>query len=169
MPTLAAKLAYLLRRRRRPDGELPSNRDLSGAIQQLPGYTRGGSVGQLSKLRRGEDENPSINTVHQLASVLDAPAAFLLPGWDDYIALDVLNRDSTARDIVRHLRDLPPNEVAHLLTYLQERREQLGLERHVSTDTVDETPDSGDVNRRHRRRRTMREAAEYAADSLEGV
>ncbi|MDJ0463098.1 hypothetical protein [Streptomyces sp. H27-C3] len=169
MLTLAAKLAYLLRRRPGPDGELPSNRALSTAIQNLPGHTRGGSVGALSKLRRGEDDNPTVATLTALSAVLDAPSAFLLPGWDDFGALSALERNHQALDIVRHLDGLPPADLDALLEQIQDRREQLGLDRNTPAEEIETEPDSGEVNRRYRRRRSMEEAAKYAADSLEGL
>lgn len=169
MLTLAAKLAYLLRHRPGPDGEPPSNRALSAAIQNRPGHTRGGSVGALSKLRRGEDDNPTVATLTALADVLDAPSAFLLPGWDDFEALSTLQYNHRARDIVRHLDGLPQADLDALLEQIQERREQLGLTPSVPAEEIETEPNSGEVNRRYRRRRSMEEAAKYAADSLEGL
>lgn len=169
MLTLAAKLAFLLRRRPGPDGEPPSNQTLSEEIRALPGHKRGGSVGQLSKLRRGDDTNPTLDTIGALATVLGAPAAFLLPGWEEFDVLSAIEGNPKARDLVRHLDGLPPAEIDGLLEHLRERRSQLGLAPDVPTRVIDTEPDSGDVNRRHRRRRSMEEAAKYAADSLEGL
>ncbi|WP_189764324.1 hypothetical protein [Streptomyces xanthochromogenes] len=169
MLTLAAKLAYLLRRRPGPDGEPPSNRALSAAIQALPGHTRGGSVGALSNLRSGKDDNPTVSTIAALASVLDTPPPFFLPGWDDIAALTVLQHNPRALDIVRHLDGLDQADLDSLLRQIQDRREQLGLPHTVPADEIDTESDSGDTGRRYRRRRSSEEAAQYAADSLEGL
>ncbi|MFD4610002.1 hypothetical protein ACFWOT_18250 [Streptomyces sp. NPDC058440] len=168
MLTLAAKLAYLLRRRPGRDGEPPSNQTLSDEIRALPGHKRGGSVGQLSKLRRGDDVNPTMDTICALATVLGAPPPFLLPGWDEFDVLSVIDGNPKARDVVRHLDGLSPADLDALLEHLRERRRQLGLAPNVPAEVINAEPDSGDVNRRHRRRRPLVEAAKYAADSLEG-
>lgn len=169
MLTLAAKLTFLLRRRPGPDGEPPSNQTLSDEIRALPGHSRGGSKGQLSKLRRGDDKNPTLDTICALAAVLGAPAPFLLPGWDEFDVLSVIEGNPKARDVVRHLDGLSPADLDALLEHLRERRSQLGLAPDVPAPVIDAESDSGDVNRRHRRRRSMEEAAKYAADSLEGL
>ncbi|MFE9412302.1 hypothetical protein ACFYN0_26440 [Streptomyces sp. NPDC006704] len=169
MLTLAAKLAYLLRRRPGPDGEPPSNRSLSAAIQALPGHSRGGSHAALADLRSGKKDNPTLTTITAVAAVLDAPPPFLLPGWDDIAALTVLQHTPRALDIVRHLDGLDLADLDSLLRQLQDRREQLGLPHTVPADEIDTESDSGDTGRRYRRRRSSEEAAQYAADSLEGL
>ncbi|MFI2616640.1 hypothetical protein [Streptomyces sp. NPDC018584] len=169
MLTLAAKLTHLLKRRPTPDGELPSNRTLAREISELPGYTRGGSVGALSKLRTGTDTNPTVTTIEQLAAVLNAPEPFLLPGWDDVLALTIFKHNQTARDVVRHLDALPQSELEAVLNHLKERRELLGLPPTVPPEQIETEHDSGDANRRHRRRRSVEDAMKYAADSLEGL
>ncbi|MFI5987017.1 hypothetical protein ACIBEA_39905 [Streptomyces sp. NPDC051555] len=168
MLTLAAKLGFLLRRRPGPDGEPPSNRTLSAEFRALPGHTRGGSVQQLANLRGGEDDNPTTNTLTALATILGAPSAFLLPGWDDVAVLSVIECNPTARDVVRHLEGLPQGDLEALLGNLRKRRMELGLEPEVPVTEIPTEIDTGDVTRRYRRRRSMKEAAKYAADSLEG-
>ncbi|MFI5822891.1 hypothetical protein ACIA8I_27920 [Streptomyces rishiriensis] len=101
--------------------------------------------------------------------MLRAPAAFLLPGWDEFDVLSVIEGNPKAHDVVRHLDGLSPADLDALLEHLRERRSQLGLAPDVPTTVIDAESDSGDVNRRHRRRRSMEEAAKYAADSLEGL
>lgn len=142
---------------------------LSEEIRALSGHRRGGAVGQLSKLRRGDDKNP--HTRHHLCSWSRArrPAPFLLPGWDEFDVLSVIEGNPEAHDVVRHLDGLPPDELDAVLEHLRGRRSQLGLAPDVPATVIDAESGSGDVNRRHRRRRSMEEAAKYAADSLEGL
>ncbi|MFI8007831.1 hypothetical protein [Streptomyces sp. NPDC086010] len=168
MLTLAAKLTFLLRRRRGPDGELPSNHVLSREFRALPGFRRGGSPGQLSNLRRGEDDNPTVATVHALAAILGAPSAFLLPGWDDIDALSLIDRNPEIREVVRHLDGLPPEELFALMEHIRKLRVISGLSPYVPPTVIAPEIDSGDVDRRHRRRRSPEEQAKYAANSLEG-
>ncbi|GAA0406314.1 hypothetical protein [Streptomyces luteireticuli] len=170
MFSLTAKLAHLLRRKPGADGEPLSNRALADRIRAQPGYAgRGGSHAAIHKLRVGTDNNPTVSTVDQLAQALEAPSAFLLPGWDDLEALTVFQQSAEARAIVRHLQQLPPEELAHILTYVQGRREELGLKKEVPPEEITPAHDSGDTAARFRRRRTREEAARYAADSLEGI
>ncbi|MEU8544549.1 hypothetical protein AB0C52_31910 [Streptomyces sp. NPDC048717] len=168
MLTLAAKLTFLLRRRRGPDGEPPSNLVLSRQIRALPDFKRGGSPGQLSNLRRGVDDNPTVATIGALAAVLDAPSAFLLPGWDDIDALTLVGHHPGVREVVRHLDGLPPEELLEVLVHVRKRRIAAGLDPNCPRTAIPEDIDSGDTDRRHRRRRTPEEQAEYAANVLEG-
>lgn len=173
MTSLAAKLAYLVSRSPGVDGEAQSNRALSAAIQRLPGHTRGGSVTAIGKLRRGDDDNPTIMTVSQLAAVLGAPSAFLLPGWEDVKGLTAFEAHSVIRSIARHLDGLPEDDLYAVLRFVQELRSNRGLTRIVPLEDVPELePNSSgtvDSDRRSRAggRRTIEDAADYAADSLE--
>ncbi|MGW4890731.1 hypothetical protein ACWEQL_00450 [Kitasatospora sp. NPDC004240] len=151
--SLAAKLTYLLRRRRGPDGELPSNHLLSREFRALPGFKRGGSVGQLSNLRSGTDDNPTVATVQALATILDTPSPFLLHGWDDIDVLSLVEQDPGVREVVRHLEGLPPSEMVAVLDYVRKRRVMSGLAPKVAPVRIAEEVDSGDTGR-HRRRRT---------------
>ncbi|WP_158812889.1 hypothetical protein [Streptomyces rimosus] len=168
MLTFTAKLAHLLKRRPGPDGKPISTRALSEAIRSLPGHARGGSVQSLANLRKGEDTNPTLTTVEQLATVLDAPAPFLLPGWDDIQALTVIQHSPRARDVLRHLDGLPLDDLDALVQHLQERREQLGLAPAVPLEEIETDPSPESDTAPRRRKRTMKQAARYAADSLEG-
>ncbi|MEU7147008.1 hypothetical protein AB0B15_03050 [Streptomyces sp. NPDC045456] len=168
MLTLPAKIAHLLKRRPGPDGKPLSINALSVAIRSLPGHTRGGSFQSLMNLRRGDDTNPTLSTVEQIATALDAPPPFLLPGWDDIQALSVLQHNPRARDVARHLDGLPLEDLDALVQHLQERREQLGLTPAVPLEEIETDPEDKLGTAPRRRKRTMKDAARYAAESLEG-
>jgi transcriptional regulator with XRE-family HTH domain len=167
MLALADKLRFLVRRL--SPGDPPSARALSAAIKALPGHTRGGSPQAVVQLLKGEDTNPTIATVQAFAAVLNAPSAFLLPGWDDLDALTSLQRSPTAADIVRHLEGLPEADLAALLTQVQGRRKELGLTPEKPPTRIEAEPGPTEEKSRDRRRRPPKERGKYAADTLEGI
>ncbi|MFJ7627827.1 hypothetical protein ACIQZN_15155 [Streptomyces sp. NPDC097595] len=80
------------------------------------------------------------------------------PGYDDLAALEAFE-DPLARRLLVLLGDLPESEVRAVVAHLEHRREALGLPA---------VPGAGKP-KRARRRRTETEAAQYAADALEGL
>ncbi|MFE6412142.1 hypothetical protein ACFVOR_35010 [Streptomyces sp. NPDC057837] len=88
------------------------------------------------------------------------PPAYLLPheSYGDLRALEAFE-DPKARRILALLNGLPPDEVQNVIADLERRREDLGLEP-VPDDEAQGKP---------QRRRSMDDAARYAADSLEGL
>lgn len=165
MLTLAAKLRHLIQRL---PADQRSTRKISAAIRALPGHTRGGSQAAINNLVRGLDDNPTVATVTALAQVLEAPPAFLLPGWDDLRALSVLQGNHLAVDIVRHLEGLPEQELGDFLKHLKSRRTELGLPANSELIHIEQQTPEDSVTR-DPRRRSAEESAKYAADSLEGL
>lgn len=166
--TLAAKLQLLLRLRRSPDGHPPSLREVSNATA-IPGtHDRAVSHSQVSHLVGGRNMNPSLATVNAIASALGAPSAYLLPGWDDLTALTVFEETPEARTALRLMQGLEIEDIEKITQQLMEMRRARGL-----ADDVPETPTPPpgvDQPRegRPRRRFSFEEAAERAADDLEG-
>lgn len=168
MLTLAAKLRHLIRRRS-PDPVQPlSPRKLSAAMKALPGHTRGGSPTAINNLTRGVDDNPTVATLIDLAQILEAPAPFLLPGWDDVRALAVFQGDPRVADILRHLEGLPRSDLDEFLERLKKRRVELGMPQDCDPEPI-EYHDIDPVDRADPRKRSPEESARYAADSLEGL
>ncbi|MGW7572414.1 hypothetical protein [Streptomyces sp. NPDC054765] len=166
---LRSKLLALLRLRRDAGGFTPSARDVSVATtpegQRKPLL----SHGQVNSLMNGTSSNPTASTVVALAAALDAPAAFLLPGeeWDDLAALTVYRERPEARQALRLMRGLEVQDILEICTMLREARRRAGLPEDVSS--IPAPPPGVDQPREGRPRRlSLNEAAERAADDLEG-
>lgn len=166
--SLSAKLAALLRLNRDQDGFIPSAREVAEATAS-PGR-RKLSHGQVNGLMNGTSSNPTMSTVAALSGALDAPAAFLLPGpeWDDLTALTVYQERPEAREVLRLMQDLPEPDILDTITQLRELRRRAGLPQDVPA--IPPPPPGVDQPRdgRPRRHLSLDEAAERAADDLEG-
>ncbi|MFJ2247506.1 hypothetical protein ACIQ9I_03100 [Streptomyces sp. NPDC094461] len=165
--TLRAKLVALLRQRRDDHGFTPSARDISNVTRQGPGATV--SHGQVNSLFNGASGNPTAATLGAVATALGAPTAFLLPGseWDDLTALSVFAARPEAREILRLMQGLEVQDILEISSRLREIRRQRGLSEDVPT--IPPPPPGVDQPREGRpRRRSLDEAAERAADYLEG-
>ncbi|WP_406303756.1 hypothetical protein OHA61_17140 [Streptomyces sp. NBC_00885] len=167
--SLRAKLLVLLRLRRDPDGFTPSARDVSVATtlegQRKPRL----SHAQVNSLMNGTSSNPTSSTVAALAQALDAPAAFLLPGaeWDDLAALTVYRERPEVREVLRLMQGLEVQDILEICTMLREKRRRAGLSDDVPA--IPPPPPGVDQPRDGRPRRlSLEEAAERAADYLEG-
>ena len=168
--SLSAKLLVLLRLRRDPDGFTPSARDVAEATS-TPGQRKPClSHGQVNSLLNGSSCNPRTSTVTTLAQALDAPAAFLLPGseWDDLTALTVYRDRPEAREALRLMQGLNVQDIAETISTLRKMRLDAGLPEDVPA--ILPPPPGVDQPRegRPRRRLSLSEAAERAADDLEG-
>ncbi len=165
--SLQTKLIALLRLRRDPDGFTPSARDISNATRQGPGASV--SHGQVNSLFNGSSGNPTAATLEAVAHALGAPTAFLLPGseWDDLTALSEFVSRPEAREVLRLMQGLEVQDILEISTRLLEIRRHRGLSEDVPT--IPPPPPGVDQPREGRpRRRSPQEAAERAADYLEG-
>ncbi|MEU7638451.1 hypothetical protein AB0C11_20505 [Streptomyces sp. NPDC039016] len=168
--TLGAKLMHLLRRRRDRDGFLPSTREVTAATVP-PGHRKPTvSHNTFSSLMNGSSNNPTSATLVALSRALDAPSAFLMPGqeWDDLTALTVYQELPEAREALRLMQGLESQEIVEIINQLREARRQRGLAEDVPP--IPPPPPGVDQPRegRPRRRLSLNEAAQRAADDLEG-
>ena len=167
---LSAKLLAVLRLRRDADGFIPSARDISEATRQEGRRKPDLSHGQCNSLMNGTSSNPTTATVAALAQALGAPAAFLLPGpeWDDLTALTVYAERPEARQALRLMQGLEVQDILEISKKLREMRRHAGLSEDVPP--IPPPPPGVDQPRegRPRRRLSTEEAAERAADYLEG-
>ncbi|MGW4599265.1 hypothetical protein ACWEOA_28805 [Streptomyces sp. NPDC004457] len=165
--SLTAKLLALLRLRRDPDGYTPSARDVSEATRTGQGASI--SHGQVTSLLNGSSGNPRMSTISSVAEALGAPAAFLLPGseWDDLTALTMYATSPEAREVLRLMQGLEVQDILEISSRLREIRRREGLPEDVPT--IPPPPPGVDQPREGRpRRRSLDEAADRAADYLEG-
>lgn len=163
--SLAEKLKSLMAQRKDARGRAYVSRTLSQAVDELPDPPATTSFALIAKLAGGQQDNPTIKTVLALCQALgDVPPAYLLPhaGYDDLAALEAFEAP-LARRVLALLNDLPESEVRKVVADLERRRETLGL-----SSVPDDGP-SAAKPRKARRRRTETEAAQYAADALEGL
>ncbi|WP_330241496.1 hypothetical protein [Streptomyces sp. NBC_00525] len=179
--SLAHKLKALMADRRDARGRPYVSRTLSRAVDDLPDPPASASFALIAKLAGGQQDNPTVKTVLALCRALgDVPPAHLLPhpGYDDLAALEAFE-DPLARRVLVLLDELPESEVRALVAQLEHRRDVLGLPPvpdggpdggpgRVPEDRPDDRP-TGGKPKRARRRRTETEAAQYAADALEGL
>jgi transcriptional regulator with XRE-family HTH domain len=179
--SITEKLQFLLQLRRHPNGHLLSAREVAaatvGPAQPTPSISsRVGpaqpaplvSSSQVNQLISGRKTNPTTLTLMALAQAFNVPAPYLLPNWDDLTALCVIEKDPQAREVVRLLDGLEREDITAAIQYLREKREARGLPLDVAEEP---TPPAG-VDRprtgRPRRRLSFDEAADRAADDLEG-
>ncbi|WP_264923846.1 hypothetical protein [Streptomyces sp. A012304] len=130
-------------------------------MDALPGDHPSVSHAAIAKLAKGSQDNPTVGTILALCEALGGvPPAYLLPheSYGDLRALEAFE-DPKARRILALLNGLPPDEMQNVIADLERRREDLGLEP-VPDDEAQGKP---------QRRRSMDDAARYAADSLEGL
>lgn len=168
--SLSARLLILLRLRRDPQGFVPTARDVTNATTP-PGQRKPSvSHAQVNSLINGSSGNPRASTIVALAQALDAPAAFLLPGaeWEDLAALTVYQQRPEAREVLRLMRGLEVQDILEIMASLREIRRRAGLSEDVPA--IPPPPPGVDHPRegRPRRRLSLEEAAERAADYLEG-
>ncbi|MGW2477858.1 hypothetical protein [Streptomyces sp. NPDC001665] len=145
------------------------SRTLSQAVEDLPDPPATTSFALIAKLAGGQQDNPTIKTVLALCQALgDVPPAYLLPhpGYDDLAALEAFE-DPLARRLLVLLGDLPEGEVRAVIAHLEHRRATLGLPA-VPDDGMGAAAAAAKP-KKARRRRTETEAAQYAADALEGL
>ncbi|QSS91290.1 hypothetical protein [Streptomyces sp. M54] len=168
--SLSAKLLALLRLRRDPDGYTPSVRDIAQATTPAGPRKRALSHGTVNSLLNGSNSNPRASTLAALAQALGAPAAFLLPGqeWDDLAALAVYRERPEAREALRLMSGLKVQDIVEITMQLREIRVRRGLPEDVPA--IPPPPPGVDHPREGRPRRLLSwdEAAERAADDLEG-
>lgn len=141
-----------------------SSRTLSAAVDALPGEHPSVSHAAIAKLAKGSHDNPTVGTILALCEALGGvPPAHLLPHvpYGNLKALEAFE-DPQLRQVLVLLNGVPPDEVKNLITDLKQRRDDLGLEP-VPDDEADKSPD------KPQRRRSMDDAARYAADALEGL
>ncbi|MFF8731774.1 hypothetical protein ACF073_35625 [Streptomyces sp. NPDC015171] len=153
-----------------------TSRSLSAAVEALPGDHVSVSYAAVNKLANGTHDNPTVHTVLALSKALGGiPPAHLLPhdAYSDLAALQVFE-DPRARRLLALLKGMPHGAVDDVITELERRRSALGLEAvpPCGEATDEDRVPSGEppeAPKRGRRRRSSTEAAEYAADSLEGL
>ncbi|MFE7780582.1 hypothetical protein [Streptomyces nigrescens] len=167
---LSTKLMALLRLRRDPEGFPPSVRDIAEATTPAGQRKPAVSHGTVNGLVNGTNHNPRVSTLTALAQALDAPSAFLLPGpaWDDLTALTVYRERPEAREALRLMQGLEVQDILEICTMLREARHRAGLPEDVPA--IPTPPPGVDQPREGRPRRlSLNEAAERAADDLEGL
>jgi len=160
---VAERLSALMAARRDAKGRAFSSRTLSAAVDALPGEHPSVSHAAIAKLAKGSQDNPTVGTILALCRALGGvPPAHLLPhdSYGDLKALDAFE-DPQARRILALLNGLPPDAVQNVIADLERRRHDLGLE--PVPDDEDKLPG------RPQRRRSIDDAARYAADALEGL
>ncbi|MCY0961290.1 helix-turn-helix domain-containing protein [Streptomyces sp. H27-H5] len=162
--SIADKLRALMAGRRGPNGRSHTSRSLSASVDALPGEHPSVSFAAVAKIANGSQDNPTVGTLLALCEALGVPPAHLLPheAYDDLEALKAFE-DPLARQVLALLNGLPASELRGVITDLEGRRAHLGLEQ-VPRGSADTQP-----RKRNKRRRKADEAAEYAADSLEGL
>ncbi|MFM9462694.1 hypothetical protein ACKI1K_07550 [Streptomyces scabiei] len=149
--------------RRDAKGRAFSSRTLSAAVEALPGEHPSVSHSVIAKLAKGSQDNPTVGTILALCEALGGvPPAHLLPhdSYGDLKALEAFE-DPQVRRILALLNGLPPDAVQNVIADLERRRHELGLE--PVPDDEDKSPG------RPQRRRSIDDAARYAADALEGL
>lgn len=149
--------------RRASNGRSHTSRSLSASIDSLPDEHPSVSFAAIAKIANGSQDNPTVGTLLALCEALGVPPAHLLPhaAYDDLEALEAFE-DPLARHVMALLNGLPADELRGVITDLERRRAHLGLEQ-VPRSSADTPPG------KRKRRRKPDEAAEYAADSLEGL
>ncbi|GAA0695362.1 hypothetical protein GCM10010193_57640 [Kitasatospora atroaurantiaca] len=168
-PTLAGKLQLLLRLRREPDGHIPSARDISNR-STAPGYLRPAiSHTQVNDLINGKNTNPTSATLTALARAFEAPAAYLLPGCKDLPALEVFESQPLARTAVRLMQDLEVEDITEVIETVKAIRRRRGLADSVAEIPVPPAGVDQPRQGRPRRRLSFAEAAQRAAEDLEGL
>lgn len=167
-PSLATKLLVLLRLRRDPQGFIPSAREVADATNEARNRGPRLSHATVNGLINGTSTNPTSSTLVALADALGAPAPFLLPGWDDLTALTIFEENPGAREVLRLLRDLEMQDIEDTVKKLREVRRQRGLPEEVPALPPPPTGVDQPRDGRPRRRLSFNEAAERAADDLEG-
>lgn len=166
--SLGAKLLVLLRLRRDPQGFIPSAREVADSTKGAESRGSALSHATVNGLMNGTSTNPTSSTLVALADALGAPVPFLLPGWDDLTALTVFEESPGAREVLRLLQGLEMQDIEDIVKRLREVRRQRGLPAEVPA--LPPPPAGVDQPRdgRPRRRLSFNEAAERAADDLEG-
>ncbi|WP_405968910.1 hypothetical protein OG613_47610 (plasmid) [Streptomyces sp. NBC_00015] len=174
-PSLAEKLKTLMASHRNANGRAHTVRSLSEAVKALPGDHASVSYGAVNKLANGTQENPTVRTIVALCEALgDVPPAHLLPhdAYSDLAALQAFE-DPQARRILTLLDGMPRSALDDLAAELERRRADLGLGAVQPGDLAAEegqsAPREPEQPPQRRRRRSVTETAEYAADSLEGL
>jgi len=174
-PSLAEKLTALMASRRDIRDRPHTSRSLSAAVDALPGDHASVSYASVNKLANGSQDNPTVHTVVAVCEALGVPPAHLLPhdAYSDLAALQTFE-DPRARHILALLGGLSHSALDDIVAELERRRAEQGLEPLQRRDeATEEAPLSQEeptpAPRHGRRRRSSREAAEYAADSLEGL
>lgn len=122
------------------------------------------SHGTIAKLANGSQENPTVDTIIALCEALGGvPPAHLLP-HDSYADLEALNafESPQARRVLSLLQGLPQSELHNVIADLERRRADLGLQQVGDSESAKATD-------KRQRRRSRDEAAQYAADALEGL
>ncbi|MFM9698845.1 hypothetical protein ACKI2D_36300 [Streptomyces europaeiscabiei] len=163
-PSLAGKLKALMTSRRDTNGRAHTSRSLSASVDALPGNHVSVSHAAVAKLANGSQDNPTVATIMALCEALGGvPPAHLLPhdSYDDLGALEAFE-DPSARRVLALLNGLPESELRNVIADLERRRADLGM-APVPRREAAEKPG------RRQRRRSKDEAAQYAADALEGL
>ncbi|MEU3202201.1 hypothetical protein [Streptomyces sp. NPDC006996] len=163
-PSLADKLKALMTSRRDANGRAHTSRSLSASVDALPGNHVSVSHAAVAKLANGSQDNPTVATIMALCEALGrVPPAHLLPhdSYDDLDALEAFE-DPSARRVLALLNGLPEGELRNVIADLERRRADLGM-ASVPRREAAERPG------RRQRRRSKDEAAQYAADALEGL
>lgn len=165
--SLHQKLTMLRRLLLTPTGKLPSLRDLERNSADSAGRPAI-SHSAIGKILDGSA--PGLDNVPAVARAFDCPAAYLLPGWDDLTALTVFEQHPAARQALRLLDGLDDGAADELLAAARAIR----LSRGLDDEDVPEAPPLPPLptvpadGRLRRRRLPMAQAAERAAEDLQG-
>ncbi|MGW2986420.1 helix-turn-helix domain-containing protein [Streptomyces goshikiensis] len=150
--------------RKGANGRPHTSRSLSASVDELPGEHASVSHATIANMVNGSKDNPTVDTILALCEALGGvPPAHLLP-HDSYADLEALNafENPQARRVLSLLQGLPESELRNVIADLERRRADLGLQQVKDSES---TKAPG----KRPRRRTRDEAAQYAADALEGL
>lgn len=145
-------------------GQTHTSRSLSASVDELPGEYTSVSHAAIAKLANGSQDNPTVNTIVSLCKALGGvPPAHLLP-YDSYADLEALEafESPEARRVLSLLQGLPQSELRNVIADLERRRADLGLKQVGDSESTKTTG-------KRQRRRNLNDAAQYAADALEGL
>jgi transcriptional regulator with XRE-family HTH domain len=166
---LSSKLAVLLNRKRRAEGRTPSTRTIAAATAETPGGKPAMTHQVVNDLLNGVKSDPKSSQLIGLARAFDAPAAYLLPGYNGLTSLTVYEKYKDAREALRLIHDLGEAGAAELLAAAREIRRRHGHSDLTVPEIPEPLPPAPEPPRPGRRRRlSFTEAAERAVSDLEG-
>ncbi len=161
--SLAAKLAYLRARLTKEGEKPPTTRDLASRTADEHGKpTLDHTV--IHATLSGSKTNPPSRTILGLADAFDCPPAFLLPGSDDLVSLEVYDDYEQVREALRLIAPLGQAGAEGLLQAAHALRAARGL----NLPDADTPPAVADPKPRPGRRLSRAASAEASRREING-